>query len=162
MKLRRPTIKRTVQNAIGATIDGSPAALANILEIAGDEENTANTPRRAIAISRPIANAISLPSNHLAIALDTVIPAISQPQPKIIKPNAAILALPGNSGHHELSHKQISDSWKASEIPMYLTAAPTTIKDVDKIPVKRTPILSKMIPATIKKPQTLRINSDAA
>ena len=59
---------------------------------------------RAIAISNPMAKAISLPLNHLARAFETVVPAISQPQPNIIKPSDAILALAGMDTHHELSH----------------------------------------------------------
>ena len=39
-------------------------------------------PIRAHAISSPIANAISLPLNHLTMIFDTVIPAISMPTPK--------------------------------------------------------------------------------
>ena len=50
------------------------------------------TPRRASAISEPIASAISRPLNHLTIPRLTVIPAISQPQPNIMKPHAANLA----------------------------------------------------------------------
>ena len=53
------------------------------------------TPNRARAISEPIAKAISRPLNHFTIPLDTVIPAISQPQPKIMKPQAANLAEAG-------------------------------------------------------------------
>ena len=40
-------------------------------------------PMRAQAISRPIANANSLPLNHLTIIFETVIPAISIPTPKM-------------------------------------------------------------------------------
>ena len=50
------------------------------------------TPKRASAISDPMASAISRPLNHLTIPRDTVIPAISTPQPKIMKPIAANLA----------------------------------------------------------------------
>ena len=50
------------------------------------------TPRRARAISEPIARAISRPLNHLTIPRLTVMPAISHPQPKIMKPIAATLA----------------------------------------------------------------------
>ena len=50
------------------------------------------TPRRANAISEPMASAISRPLNHFTIPLETVIPAISHPQPKIMKPQAANLA----------------------------------------------------------------------
>ena len=50
------------------------------------------TPNRANAISEPIAKAISRPLNHFTIPRDTVIPPISVPQPKIMKPMAANLA----------------------------------------------------------------------
>ena len=50
------------------------------------------TPRRARAISEPIARAISRPLNHFTIPRLTVIPAISHPQPKIINPDAASFA----------------------------------------------------------------------
>ena len=53
------------------------------------------TPRRASAISEPIASAISRPLNHFTIPRLTVIPAISHPQPKIMKPQAANLAEAG-------------------------------------------------------------------
>ena len=53
------------------------------------------TPRRASAISEPIANAISRPLNHFTIPRLTVMPAISTPQPKIMKPMAATLAEAG-------------------------------------------------------------------
>ncbi len=46
-------------------------------------------PIRAVAISSPIAKAISLPLNHFTIILETVIPAISTPTPKIAYPKAA-------------------------------------------------------------------------
>ena len=50
------------------------------------------TPRRANAISEPMAMAISRPLNHFTIPLETVMPAISTPQPKIMNPMAANLA----------------------------------------------------------------------
>ena len=53
------------------------------------------TPRRAKAISEPMARAISRPLNHFTIPRETVIPAISAPQPKIMKPQAATLAEAG-------------------------------------------------------------------
>ena len=53
------------------------------------------TPRRANAISEPIANAISRPLNHLTIPRLTVIPPISAPQPNSMKPSAANLAEEG-------------------------------------------------------------------
>ena len=53
------------------------------------------TPKRASAISLPIANAISRPLNHFTMPRLTVMPAISQPQPKIMKPQAANFAEAG-------------------------------------------------------------------
>ena len=53
------------------------------------------TPRRANAISDPMASAISRPLNHFTIPRETVIPAISVPQPKSMKPMAANLAEAG-------------------------------------------------------------------
>lgn len=50
---------------------GTVTAIANIVPI------------RAVAISYPMANAISLPLNHFTMILDTVIPAISTPTPKM-------------------------------------------------------------------------------
>ena len=97
MNVIRPMSSNTVQNATGAT------TVPKWLAMMGEMENMANTPTRAIAISRPIARAISLPLNHLAMAFDTVVPAISQPQPKSMKPKHAILALAGRVTHHESS-----------------------------------------------------------
>ena len=53
------------------------------------------TPKRAKAISEPMAKAVSRPLNHLTIPRDTVMPPISVPQPKIINPMAATLAEAG-------------------------------------------------------------------
>ena len=53
------------------------------------------TPSRASAISEPMASAISRPLNHFTIPRLTVMPAISQPQPKTMKPQAANLAEAG-------------------------------------------------------------------
>ena len=75
----------------------------------GEIEKIAKTPTRAIAISSPMAKAISLPSNHLAMAFDAVMPAISMPQPKIMKPSDASLADAGKELHHELSHISIPE-----------------------------------------------------
>ena len=98
-KVSRPISSSTVQNATGrTTVAGAMSASQ------GEIEKIAKTPTRAIAISSPMAKAISLPSNHLAMAFDTVMPAISMPQPKIIKPSDASLAEAGNEVHHEPSH----------------------------------------------------------
>ena len=77
-------------------------------------EKMANTPTRAMAISSPMARAISFPLNHFAIALDTVVPAISHPQPKIMNPNEASLALAGIDTHHESSQLANAEPAKAS------------------------------------------------
>ena len=149
---------RAVQKATGATTD-----LSKWLEIIGAIHMTAKTPRRAMAISSPMARAISLPSNHLAMALETVVPAISHPHPKIMNPSEAILALPGNATHQLLSHAQRDVVWNQSEIPTNLIEAPITISDAESSPVNRIPILSRMIPAKIrKKTKTLRKYSEAA
>ena len=123
----------------------------------------ANTPRRPMDISTPMAMAISLPLNHLAMALETVVPAISQPQPKIMKPNVAILALPGKPVHQLSSQAHISVAWNQSLTPIYLMKAPATIRPALSRPVNRTPILSRMMPAKMRKKQnTLRKYSPPA
>ena len=143
----------------GATTELVPST-ANFSLIIGESHIAAKTPKRAIAISRPMASAISLPLNHFARILLTVVPAISQPQPKIMNPNIASLALPGIEGHQALSHSTVLAS--AQEIPQYLIAAPITMRLALSKPVKRTPILSRMIPAIIRKPKTFSKYSPAA
>ena len=64
----------------------------NIFAMTGEKIIQVATPKRAKAISEPIARAISFPLNHFTIPRDTVIPAISTPQPKIIKPTEENLA----------------------------------------------------------------------
>ena len=123
-------------------------------------ENTANTPTRAIAISTPIAIAISLPLNHFAMAFDTVVPAISHPHPKIMNPNDAILALPGMDVHHVLSHAQKSVVWNHSEMPTNFIRAPMTMSEPERRPVNLIPVLSRMKPARIRNPQMLRKYSE--
>ena len=59
------------------------------------QQETFTSPELRQYISEPIASAISRPLNHFTIPRLTVIPAISQPQPKIIKPQAANLAEAG-------------------------------------------------------------------
>ena len=115
-----------------------------------------------MAISSPIASAISLPLNHLARILETVVPAISHPQPKIMKPNMASLAEAGMVTHQEPSHAAKSVVWNQSEMPTYLMAAPITMRLAESVPVKRTPILSRIIPAMMRNPNTLSRNSPAA
>ena len=136
---------------------------SNLFEIIGASHITAKTPSRAMAISRPIASAISLPWNHLAMAFETVVPAISHPQPKIMKPSEAIFALPGNEVHQLSSQPQSCVVWNQSVMPTNLTVAPSTISPADSRPVKRMPILSRMMPANIRKnTNTFRKYSDAA
>ena len=79
-----------------------------------------------------------------------------------MKPRQASLALPGIETHHEPSHSFSAVAWNQSLMARYLTAAPITMSDAERVPVKRTPILSRMMPAMIRKPQTFRINSEAA
>ena len=67
----------------------------NILAMTGENIIHVATPKRANAISEPIARAISLPLNHFTIPRETVIPAISTPQPNIINPIADNLAEAG-------------------------------------------------------------------
>jgi hypothetical protein len=100
----RPISRNAVQRNTGLTTCVGMNANSAESAIAGDIVNMANTPMRAIAISNPMASAISLPLNHLAMARETVIPAISQPQPKIMNPSEAIFALAGMDVHHESSH----------------------------------------------------------
>ena len=101
MKNIKPIHSKQAQKATGATID-----LSNWFAMIGAIHITANTPNLAIAISKPIARAISFPLNHFAIDFETVVPAISQPQPNIMKPKQAILALPGMVIHHEFNQLQ--------------------------------------------------------
>ena len=152
----RPISSSTVQNATGATTEPILSAMI------GEMEKMANTPTRAIAISRPMARAISLPLNHLAMAFDTVVPAISQPQPNIMNPSDAILALAGMLTHHVLSHSAKAVAWNQSVMPIYFITAPANIMLAESSPVKRTPILSRITPAMMRNPHTLRIYSDAA
>ena len=158
-KLSKPITSSRVANSSGAVTELVPSIAKRSLNI-GESHIAANTPRRAIAISKPIASAISLPLNHLARILLTVVPAISQPQPKIMKPNIANLALPGIDGHQLLSHSTVLAS--AHEMPQYLIPAPMTIRLALSKPVKRTPILSRMIPAKIRNPNTFSRYSPAA
>ena len=97
MKLMRPMSNSTVQNPTGADTEPNLSAIMGLIE------KMEKTPTRAMAISMPIAKAISLPLNHFAMDFDTVVPAISQPQPKIMKPKEANFALPGNETHQLLS-----------------------------------------------------------
>ncbi len=90
---------RTPTTATGRTTLGDPSSATH-----GERLNTAKTPSRAMAISRPIASAISFPVNHLTMAFETVIPAISVPQPKIMKPRQASFALAGMSVRNELKN----------------------------------------------------------
>ncbi len=91
-----------------------------------------------------------------------MVPAISQPQPKIIKPRAAILALAGIAVHQEPIQAHRPVVWNQSEIPTNLMQAPKSISEAESTPVRRTPILSRIIPAKIRKPHTLRMYSLAA
>ena len=84
-------INNTTPKATERDTSISPPNFANT----GEKIIQVATPKRASAISEPIANAISRPLNHFTIPRLTVIPAISTPQPKIIKPTAANFAEAG-------------------------------------------------------------------
>jgi hypothetical protein len=47
-------------------------------------------------------------------------------------------------------------------MPMNLMSAPMNIIEAESTPVKRTPILSRITPAMMRKPRTLTMYSDAA
>ena len=80
-----------------------------------------------------------------------------------MKPKEAILALPGNADHQLSSQPQNAVVWNQSVMPANLIEAPSTINPADSSPVKRMPILSRMMPAKMrKKTKTLRKYSDAA
>ena len=88
MNMMRAMMSKITPNATERDTSILPPNLAkkgeNIIHVA--------TPKRASAISEPIAMAVSRPLNHLTIPRDTVIPAISTPHPKIINPIVANLA----------------------------------------------------------------------
>ena len=88
-----PTQSITRQNNTGAGILEWNTPLSSVcpkkLEIGTVIAIASMVPIRAVAISSPIAKAISFPLNHFTIILETVIPAISTPTPKIANPNAA-------------------------------------------------------------------------
>ncbi len=88
MNIIRAISRSTTPKATERDTLTSPPRLANI----GENIIHVATPRRANAISEPIAKAISRPLNHFTIPRLTVMPAISTPQPKIIKPTAENLA----------------------------------------------------------------------
>ena len=72
-------------------------------------------------------------------------------------------SLPGSAVHQLSSHAQSSVVWNQSVMPTNLIVAPATIRPADSRPVKRMPILSRMMPAKIrKKKNTLRKYSEAA
>ena len=90
MKHIRPMQSRASEKATGRdTLTGAMWASTGAPNI------TTATPTRAMAISTPIARAISWPVNHFTMPRLTVMPAISTPQPKIMKPMAESLAEAG-------------------------------------------------------------------
>ena len=88
MNMIRAIMSRITPKATERDTSMCPPKRANI----GEKIMQVATPRRASAISEPIAKAISCPLNHLTIPRETVMPAISTPQPKIMKPTEANLA----------------------------------------------------------------------
>ena len=106
-KVTNPMHSRIPTTATGRTTLGVPISATQ-----GERLKTAKTPSRAMAISSPIARAISLPVNHLTMAFETVIPAISVPQPKIMKPRQASFALAGMSVRNELKNSKPKPPWQ--------------------------------------------------
>ena len=88
MNIIKAMSRRMTPNATERDTSMSPPSFANT----GENIIHVATPRRASAISEPMAKAISRPLNHFTIPRDTVMPAISTPQPKIMNPIAANLA----------------------------------------------------------------------
>ena len=84
MNMISAIINNTTPKATERDTSITPPNLANT----GEKIIHVATPKRASAISDPIANAISRPLNHFTIPRETVIPAISTPQPNIMKPTA--------------------------------------------------------------------------
>jgi hypothetical protein len=89
-------------------------------------------PMRAPASCSPMAVAISLPLNHLTMTFDTVMPATSTPMPKKENPMAA-------------THTCVRTG-KPETSPIQHMATPKTITREARMPVKRTPFLSRMMP----------------
>ena len=88
MNIISAIIRSTTPNATDRLTDTVPPRLANM----GENIIQVATPRRASAISEPMASAISRPLNHFTMPRLTVMPAISTPHPKIMKPTAENLA----------------------------------------------------------------------
>ena len=91
MNIIMAIISRTTPKATERDTSMAPPRRANI----GEKIMHVATPKRAKAISEPMASAISRPLNHFTMPRDTMMPAISTPQPKIMKPTAANLAEAG-------------------------------------------------------------------
>ena len=91
MNIIRAIISSTTPKATERDTSMSPPIFAKT----GEKIMHVATPSLANAISDPIANAISRPLNHLTMPRETVMPAISTPQPNIMKPMAANLAEAG-------------------------------------------------------------------
>ena len=88
-------IKAIINKRSPNAAERETSILPNILAMTGEKIIHVATPKRAKAISEPIASATSLPLNHFTIPRETVIPAISAPQPKNIKPIEASFAEAG-------------------------------------------------------------------
>ena len=136
---------RPIHNRIRQTRIGADTVL-NALAIGREVERASAVPNLAVAISRPIARAISLPLNHFTMILDTVIPAVSTPTPNIAKPTPAIRTC-AFTCQNKTCHVWPSSIWV--ETAQYFIAVPITIIVAAIKPVKRTPILSRIKPPTI-------------
>ena len=91
MNIIKAIISNTTPKATERDTSMSPPSRANM----GENIMHVATPSRAKAISDPMARAISRPLNHFTIPRETVIPAISTPQPNIMNPIAENLAEAG-------------------------------------------------------------------
>ena len=165
-----------MQQSNKLTATGRLTLMGVMAAITGEPNMTTATPTRAMAISMPMASAISCPVNHLTIPRLTVIPAISLPQPKTMNPMAASFADAGSPAYHGVTFHQASgkfrmpsmnvfrlDASKLSVTAYQLIMAPITITAPESMAVKRTPILSRIIPAKMrKKTKTFRNGSEPA
>ena len=122
----------------------------------GESTKAIAVPSLAIASCAPIAKAISLPLNHLAMERVTATPAISLPRPNSIHPTYAShsegLAIPTELCIQFARPLPL----KLEEMAYATIAAPPTIIPTKIEPVTLTPHLSRSIPQIISPPHTQR------
>ena len=141
-KTAKPRSNSNVPTIIG---DGRPQVCA----MSGLRLSADAVPRRAMATCTPMAEASSLPLNHLVTIFDTVMPVMSQPMPKRPKPKAAmstcVLSCWGMmpKSVKGISTMEVGSTWVTAQA---LTHAPRNIEPVARRPVMRMPQRSRMIP----------------